>query len=182
MRKMNVDPFKLFSAVSKVFDDPGLLLVSVDSVGNPNVMAIGWGIVGPIWGMPTFTVLVRPSRYTHGLIEKTMDFTVNVPGKGLEDVVSLCGSKSGRDVDKFAKAHLTPVRARSTKSPIIKECVAHFECSVVCQLHMTEKSIRARIRRNYKSGNYHTLFIGKILHAYADPNYKSKLPKRPLRR
>lgn len=182
MRKKNVDPYELFSAVSKVFDDPGLLLVSVDSAGKPNAMAIGWGAVGPIWNMPTFTAIVRPSRYTHGLIKKTMNFTVNVPGRGLDRAVSLCGTKSGRDVDKFAKAHLTPVKARSTKSPIIKECVAHFECAVVCQLDMTRKSIEARIKRNYKSRNYHTLFIGRILHAYADPNYKSKLPRRPLRR
>jgi flavin reductase (DIM6/NTAB) family NADH-FMN oxidoreductase RutF len=182
MRKKEVDPYELFSAVSKVFDDPGLLLVSVDSEGNPNAMAIGWGEVGTIWSMPTFTVLVRPSRYTHGLIKKAMDFTVNVPGRGLDRAVSLCGTKSGRDVDKFAKAHLTPIKARSTKSPIIKECVAHFECTVVCQLRMTEKSIEARIKRNYKSGNYHTVFIGKILHAYADPNYRSKLPGRHLGR
>jgi len=182
MRKKNVDPYELFSSVSKVFDATGLLLVSVDAAGKPNAMAIGWGAVGTIWNMPTFTAIVRPSRYTHGLIKKAMDFTVNVPRSGLEDAVSLCGTKSGRDVDKFAKAHLTPVKARSTKSPIIKECVAHFECSVMCQLGMTEKSIEAKIGRNYKSGNYHTFFIGRILHAYADPNYKSRLPKRPLRR
>jgi len=182
MHKKDVDPYELFSTVSRVFDHPGLLLVSVDSSGNPNAMAIGWGEVGTIWSLPTFTAIVRPSRYTHGLIKETMDFTVNVPRKGLERAVSLCGTKSGREVDKFARAHLTPVRARSTKSPIVKECVAHFECRVVCQLRMTRKSIEERIKRNYKSGNYHTFFIGRILHAYADPDYESKLPGRPLRR
>ncbi len=182
MRKKNVDPYELFSTISHVFDDPGLLLVSVDSKGSPNAMAIGWGEVGPIWGMPTFTAIVRHSRYTHGLIEETMDFTVNIPRKGLEKAVSLCGTRSGRDVDKFAKAHLTPVKARSTKSPIVKECVAHFECRVMCRLEMTGKSIEPRIARNYKSGNYHTFFIGRILHAYADADYKRKLPRMSIGR
>lgn len=151
-------------------------MVSVDAEGKPNAMAIGWGAAGPIWSIPTFITLVRPSRYTHGLIKQAMDFTVNVPRKGLEKAVSICGTLSGRSTDKFAKAGLTPAKARSTASPIIKECIAHFECKVVCQLDMTENSIEPEIRPAYVSGNYHTLFIGKILQSYADENYRAMLP------
>ena len=176
MRKVNVDPYELFSSVSRVLDDVGLLLVSVGAGGRPNVMTIGWGAVGPIWSIPTLIALVRPSRYTHCLIRETLDFTVNVPRRGLERAVSICGRLSGRDTDKFAKARLTPAKAKSTASPIIKECVAHFECKVVCQLDMSRKSIRPEIRRAYRSGNYHTVFIGKILRCYADKDYRSNLP------
>lgn len=177
MRKSDVDPYELFTSVWRVLDDTGLLLASADVNGRPNAMAIGWGAVGPIWSIPTFTALVRPSRYTHGLIKQTMDFTVNVPRKGLEKAVSICGTLSGRNADKFAKAGLTPTKARSTTSPIIKECVAHFECRVVCQLDMSEDAIEPEIRRAYRSGNYHTVFIGKILHSYAERGYRAKLPK-----
>jgi len=176
MRKVNVDPYELFSSVSRVLDDVGLLLVSVDTEGKPNVMAIGWGAAGPIWSIPTFITLVRPSRYTHGLIKQAMDFTVNVPSKGLERAVSICGTLSGRNTDKFARTRLTPAKAKSTASPIIKECVAHFECKVVCQLDMNKKAIQPHIRRAYRSGDFHTLFIGKILHSYAERRYRSRLP------
>lgn len=182
MRKLNIDPYELFCSVSSVLDGTGLLLASVDVAGRPNAMAIGWGAVGPIWSIPTFVILVRPSRYTHGLIKQAMDFTVNVPRRGLEEAVSTCGTLSGRNADKFAKTGLTPVKARSTASPIIKECVAHFECKVVCQLDMNERSIEPEIRRAYRSGNYHTVFIGMILHSYAERGYRAKLPKQPRMR
>ena len=40
----------------------GLLLNSVSADGTPNVMTIGWGTPGVIWGRPIFIVYVRPSR------------------------------------------------------------------------------------------------------------------------
>jgi len=55
----------------EVMGGRGLLLVSVDKDGKPNAMTIGWGTIGIIWGKPIFAVLVRPSRYTYGLIEET---------------------------------------------------------------------------------------------------------------
>jgi hypothetical protein len=72
----------------EVMNDLGLLLVSGD-MDKPNVMAIGWGTAGITWGKPLFVVLVRPSRYTYGLIEKSGEFTVNVPFPEMEEVVSL---------------------------------------------------------------------------------------------
>jgi len=46
-------------------------------------------------------VAVRPSRYTHDFIENTGEFTVNVPNRGMESIVSYCGTVSGKDHDKF---------------------------------------------------------------------------------
>jgi len=177
MRKVGIDPYELFHAVSDVIRDPGLLLVSVDPKGRPNPMTIGWGFVGPVWNVPTFTAIVRRSRFTYGLIQRTRDFTVNVPRKGMEQAVSFCGTKSGRSVDKFADTGLTAVKARSTKSPIVKQCVAHFECSVLCQLDITKGSMSGRIKPFYRSGSIHSFFVGKILRCYAEPDYRSKLPK-----
>ena len=48
--------------IVKAFAENRVLLVSQGKEGLPNVMAIGWGTVGIIWGKPIFVVLVRPSR------------------------------------------------------------------------------------------------------------------------
>jgi flavin reductase (DIM6/NTAB) family NADH-FMN oxidoreductase RutF len=150
---------------------PGLLLVSADASGKPNAMTIGWGTVGIIWGKPIFIVLVRPSRYTHGLIEQTEDFTVNVPSGDMADVVAFCGSASGRDHDKFAEKGLVAVPGRKVKSPIIDQCVIHYECKVVHKNDVLKDNLASEIISSaYPGGDFHTIYYGEILSVYASPD------------
>jgi len=65
-----------------------------------NTMTIGWATIGYVWRKPVFTVLVRDSRHTFGIIEKAVDFTVSVPTTDMQDAIMFCGTKSGRDYDK----------------------------------------------------------------------------------
>lgn len=84
-------------------------------------MTIGWGALGNIWGKPVFTVMVRHSRYTHELIEAHNEFTVSFPlTAAFSKALGLCGSKSGRDMDKFAAAEITPAEGQTVKVPVIK--------------------------------------------------------------
>lgn len=153
-----------FSTMSKM----GLLLVSCDANGKPNAMAIGWGTIGIIWGKPIFAVLVRPSRYTHGLIEVTGDFTVNVPTAELSDAVMFCGTVSGKDHDKFKEKGLTAVHSNDVKSPIIDECIIHYECKVVHKNYVLKENIfDDGVLSAYRSGDFHTIYYGEILGTYA---------------
>ena len=89
--------------------------------GRHNTMTIGWGALGNIWGKPVFTVMVRHSRYTHELIEAHNEFTVSFPlTAAFSKALGLCGSKSGRDMDKFAAAEITPAEGRPLKCPSSK--------------------------------------------------------------
>ena len=156
--------------------NPGLLLVSVDADGKPNTMTIGWGTVGIIWGKPIFIVLVRPSRYTHGLMELTDDFTVNVPSAELRKAVAFCGSASGRDHDKFAEMKMTAVPGKKVKSPIIDECVIHYECKVVHKNNVLKEKLASEIISSaYPEGDFHTIYYGEILSVYASPDAGEKL-------
>lgn len=147
--------------------DPGLLLVGAKKDGKPNVMAIGWGFVGVLWRKPVFVVAVRPSRFTHEFIEETGEFTVNVPGKGMEETVNYCGEVSGRKHDKFKKCKLTLVAGKKVKSPVIKQCKIHYECKVMYRLKVKRDLIPAGMRKTfYPKGNYHTLYFGQILAVY----------------
>lgn len=72
-----------------------------------NTMAIGWGSLGFMWGHPVFTVMVRQSRYTKELIDSNPVFTVSLPIKGdFAEAMKICGTKSGRDLNKFQEAKL----------------------------------------------------------------------------
>ncbi len=156
--------------------NPGLLLVSADADGKPNAMTIGWGTVGIIWGKPIFAVLVRPSRYTYGLMEQTNDFTVNVPSAELRKAVAFCGSKSGRDYDKFAELGMTAVPGKEVKSPIIDECVIHYECKVVHKNDVLKDKLTSEIVSGaYPEGDFHTIYYGEILSVYASPDARERL-------
>ena len=157
-----------FQAVTKKLTTQGLLLGSYDSAGKANIMTIGWGSIGNIWGMPLWIVLVRPSRYTYQGIEHTGCFTVNVPTEDIAMACATCGSTSGRDVDKFAECNLTAEKAKTVLAPTIAECPIVYECQVVHSNDvLPEKLADDIISGAYIDGDFHRVYFGKILAAYA---------------
>jgi flavin reductase (DIM6/NTAB) family NADH-FMN oxidoreductase RutF len=164
---MNLQFEKHAAETMRKLEDPGLLLVSAKKDGESNVMTVGWGFVGVLWRTPVFIVAVRPSRFTHELIEESREFTVNVPAEGMDDVVEYCGNVSGREQDKFAKCKLNLVKGKKVHAPVIKECKRHYECLVVYKLEVAPDLVPANVKKTYYSrGDYHTIYFGKILAVY----------------
>ncbi|MFO8007037.1 MAG: flavin reductase family protein [Candidatus Brocadiia bacterium] len=147
----------------------GLLLTSTapQEGGQDNVMTIGWGSAGIIWGRPMFLVYVRPSRYTFGYVEATGEFVVNVPTDEMADICLECGRLSGRDVNKFVKLNLTREPARRVRPPLIAECVRHYECIVRHRNDVVDAAIDDQIRADcYAEGDFHRVFFGEIVVAH----------------
>jgi len=148
----------------------GSLLVSLDEDGRPNAMTIGWALLGFVWRAPICAVMVRPSRYTYQCMEATGDFTVNVPPSELADEVMFCGTKSGRDHDKFEECGFTAVPGQKVKSPSIDECVAVWECTIVQKNDVVPEAFIPEIVDGlYASGDFHRVYYGEIVASYADP-------------
>jgi flavin reductase (DIM6/NTAB) family NADH-FMN oxidoreductase RutF len=146
----------------------GLLLSSLGEDGRPNVMTIGWGCPGIIWGKPVFVVLVRPSRFTFQNLEATGEFVVNVPRDDMHETCLYCGTESGRDVDKFAERGLDIVEAERVRAPLIGQCVRHYECRVVHRNDVMEAALGAEIRQDaYAKGDFHGVFYGQVLRTTA---------------
>ncbi len=164
MAKKIVDYRNYMGEAIKAFDERRGLLVSQGAKGVPNVMAIKWGTIGTIWRKPIFMVMVRPSRYTYKLIEESGEFTVNIIPSQLKDVVQYCGSVSGRDKDKFKEKGLTAVPSREIKTPIIKECILHFECRVVYRYDLIPSGLECRVTPTfYSKGDFHRVYLGEIV-------------------
>ncbi len=123
-----------------------VLVTSAFSEEKYNVMTAAW-CMPTSFNPPLAAVSISPLRYTHEIISKTGEFVINIPDIELLDVVKYCGSVSGRNVDKFEKTGITPIKGKRVRAPIIKECVAALECLV-------EKSV--------DTGD-HTIFIGRIV-------------------
>jgi flavin reductase (DIM6/NTAB) family NADH-FMN oxidoreductase RutF len=176
MPKTQAGPADYLPETISALAHPGLLLVSLDRNGRPNVMTIGWGSVGIYWAQPIFVVPVRRSRYTYRCLEATGDFTVNVLPRKLADLATFCGTVSGRDHDKFAEAKLTPRPALRVRSPIIEECVLHYECKVAHVNDLVPKALaRDLMRSAYPHEDYHRFFFGQILAVRAEENLRRRL-------
>lgn len=135
---------------------------------KPNTMTVGWGSVSVYWGLPVFIVPVRHSRYTFGLLEEGSEFTVSVPLDGsMDKALGICGSKSGRDVDKYELAELSLKDAKSVDIPVIDNCGYYYECKILtsCDLEIADlpKEIAERF---YQNGDKHRLYFGQIVAAY----------------
>jgi len=176
MSKVTVDYTSYFAEVIKRMSEDGLLMVTAGADGRPNVMTIGWGTVGILWGLPVFVVFVRPSRYTYSRLDEVDEFTVNVPDKTLAKAVLHCGTVSGRDNDKFKQMGLTPATAKTVKVPVIQECVMHYECRVVHRNDVVPGALDKEIISSaYPQGDFHRIYYGRILATYADENAVKKL-------
>jgi len=176
MAKIEAEALEHAPQTLAALSNPGLLLASVDPQGRPNVMTIGWGSLGIFWRRPIFIAPVRHSRYTYGCIEQTGDFTVNVLPRELARLAEFCGSRSGRDCDKFAEAHVTAAAALRVKSPIIEECVLHYECRVVhCNDLMPAAMDKGMLDSLYATGDYHRFFFGEILAVRAEADMRQRL-------
>ena len=138
--------------------------------GNP--MTIGWGQFGVLWGRPTFTVYVRQSRYTHELIESTDTFTVSVPhANTLKQALALCGTKSGRDLDKMDALKASFFANRFGAQNGFAGCKYHIECRILMRTLLDETKIEdASLQsRYYPDGDPHTMYVGEILGVTEEP-------------
>ena len=128
-----------------------VLVSCVGKAGKPNITTLAWAMPASI-NPPLLAISLAPTRHSHNLIEESGEFIVNIPTLETLQAVYACGSLTGRSFDKFKKTNLTPMPGKKVKAPAIRECIAHLECSVESKL----------------STGDHTVFVGKILEAYAD--------------
>ena len=171
--KREINPFDYAGEIMKAL--PRGIILTSEAEDCVNAMTIGWGTLGIEWGTPIFTVYVRTSRFTYELIERTGEFTICAPygekySKEVTKAIGICGSKSGRDVDKLAQAGVHTVDADIVRPPAIKELPLTLECRVVFSQLQPVKDISYRFSKFYpESGDHsapHVAYYGEILKAY----------------
>lgn len=148
-------------------------LLTTKADGQVNSMVIGWGMLGIEWKKPIFIAYVRQSRHTKTLLDKNPEFTVNIPlGELDRQILKICGSASGRDLDKVAALGLTPVDGETVSVPALKELPLTLECKVIYQQDQVLPAIDPESRARYYApgtrdeGDFHTAYYGQITAAY----------------
>ena len=149
------------------------VLLTTAADGEVNTMTISWGSLGIEWKKPIFVTYVRQSRHTKTLLDKNPEFTVNIPvGAVDKEIMRLCGTCSGRDLDKFKELGLTPVPGETVSVPAIAQLPLTLECKVLYRQDQDLSALDADHREHsYPAGteeenNFHTAYYGEITAAY----------------
>ncbi|MGD0022223.1 MAG: flavin reductase family protein [Smithellaceae bacterium] len=151
-------------AISKIKKGAFLTVKAADQL---NTMTIGWATFGFIWQKPIMMVAVRSSRHTFGIIDKAQDFTVTIPSGDMSKAIAFCGSKSGKDADKFKMCKLEIAKSQHVASPIIKVPGIHLECKIVYKSAMNPAYLDKNYdKAMYPQKDYHTHYFGEIVACY----------------
>jgi flavin reductase (DIM6/NTAB) family NADH-FMN oxidoreductase RutF len=151
-----------------------LLCAGQNAPGRFNVMTVGWGGFGVMWGKSVAYVAVRPSRFTYSFMEAQSDFTLCAFPQALQDKLTFCGTKSGRDVDKAAACGFTPIASSKVAAPGFEQAELILECR---KLYFEDvapaRFLDPSIEDNYGGTNYHRLYTGEILAVSGTADYRA---------
>jgi flavin reductase (DIM6/NTAB) family NADH-FMN oxidoreductase RutF len=179
MEREKVDTFKYVREMNEQLKNGRLFLVTGSMTRQQpklNVMTIGWGFLGTIWNKPVCIVAVRHSRHTFKLMEDSKSWTVCIPTKGMEAALEFCGTKSGRDHDKFKELKLTANNGVEVDAPYIEECPVHIECTTIFKVDIKPGQLEERIEEKiYKTKDFHMLYMGEVNGIYSIKDAENKL-------
>ena len=165
----------------KVWDYAGAILegigkgalLTVKADGKVNSMTVGWGTLGIEWGKPICTVFVRESRFTKTLLDKNPEFTLNIPmDEDCREILKLCGTKSGRELDKIEALGLTLEESEAVSVPGIRELPLTLECKVIYKQDQDPAAMNEDALSHYPKtpefpeGDFHTAYYGQIVNVY----------------
>ncbi len=130
-----------------------------------NTMTASWGGMGVLWNKPVAFCFIRPQRYTFELTEQSDSLSLSFFGEEYRAALRLCGTKSGRDTDKFAEAGLTP--AWKDDTPYVDEARLVLLCRKLYADDLKEGAfIDKSLLSNYKDGDFHRMYVVEIEQAF----------------
>ena len=110
--------------------EPGpVVLVTTHDGKKDNIMTISWTMVMDF--TPVFAITTGSWNHSYAALRKSRECVIAIPTVDMLDKVVGIGTCSGKDTDKFGQFKLTPVPGKVVRAPLIKECLANIECTVI---------------------------------------------------
>lgn len=145
---------QVWKAGNMVYPLPAVMVSTADKEGNTNIFTVAW--TGTVCTNPAMVYIsVRPERYSYHMIEESGEFVINLTTEQLAHATDYCGVRSGRDVDKFAQMHLTPLPSQHISAPGIAESPVNLECKVTQVIPLGS----------------HDMFLAEVLGVTVDEKY-----------
>lgn len=138
------------------------MLITAGTIDHYNTMTAAWGGLGFLWKEPYATIFIRPQRYTYEFTEKYDDFTLSFFSEEYRKALQLCGTKSGRDLDKVKASGLTALETKSG-NVFFEEAKLVIECRKIYSDDIDPAMfIEKGIQKNYPDHDYHRMYFGFI--------------------
>ncbi|HBF6800375.1 TPA: flavin reductase, partial [Clostridioides difficile] len=135
------------------------LLITAGDSEKFNTMTASWGGVGVYWGKNVVTIYIRPQRYTKEFVDSNDTFTVAFFDETYREALNICGTISGRDINKIEKAGLTPYFVDDTVA--FEEANMIIVCKKLYHDNMPPENFDAKEndKKWYPEKDYHTMYI-----------------------
>lgn len=131
---------------------PYVLVVTLDERERPNIMGLSWWMFTS-WDPLMIAISIGHQRYSHECLECCKEFVLCFPSEGQEKDAWICGTKSGKNMDKFQETGFKPVHAKIVKPPMIEGATVAYECKIV---------------KHMETGD-HTAFIANVVAIHGSP-------------
>ena len=138
------------------------MLITAGNQEKHNTMTASWGGVGELWGKYVSTIYIRPQRYTLEFVEQEDYYSLCFFGPEYRQALNLCGTKSGRDVDKDEATGLTVQWDEA--APYYKQARLVFLCRKLYKQDMTQEAFLDKsLLEKWYDNDLHRMFIGEIV-------------------
>lgn len=139
------------------------MLITAGQKDDYNMMTASWGTAGVLWKKPVVFAFIRPQRYTYEFMESQPHFTISFFPEAHRGVLNLCGTTSGRDLNKMAIEDLTPMETASG-SIAFEEAKLVLECRKIYYDDINPDFFQVfDIEKVYPAKDYHRFYIGEIM-------------------
>lgn len=162
-KKINPEDIRenVFSLIGKEW-----MLITAGKREHYNMMTASWGSAGVLWKKPVIFVFIRPQRYTYEFLEKQANFTVSFYNEDHRDLLNLCGTTSGRDLNKMNVDGFTAMET-SSGAVAFEEAKLILECRKIYYDDIEPDFFQVfDIEKIYPAEDYHRLYIGEILQVW----------------
>lgn len=158
-----IDPKNLKLNVFSAMGDQWML-VTAGTAQHCNTMTASWGGLGVLWNQPMATVYVRPQRYTRVFLDEQEYFTLSFFPEQFRKQLALCGSQSGREVNKVEACGFT-VREGAGGAPYFEQAELVLVCRKRMVLPMKREAVPAEVDEKYYDNDHHLIYWGEIVEA-----------------
>lgn len=144
------------------------MLVTAGTPSDFNTMTASWGMIGEMWGLDVVETVIRPQRFTRQFIENTGSFTLSFFPEEMRKLLSVMGSKSGREIDKMHYPGLEMIQTPSG-GLTFKGAKLVIEAEVIYEDRFTPEAFRDKtLAERWYDGDFHHRYIGRITHVWTE--------------
>jgi flavin reductase (DIM6/NTAB) family NADH-FMN oxidoreductase RutF len=145
-------------AIRTKYPEQVVIAVAKDKEGRANPVTLGWTMIVS-GNPPMMAIAVASKHYSIEAITHSKCFTISFPSADMADAALFFGSKSGRDIDKFAEFKCDTEPAKEINSVLLIDAVANFECTLESQMVAGD----------------HVIFVGKVVESHTNTEPTKRL-------